>query len=730
MNAKIKKVISVFVMLCFFATQSAVFAEDTVGEETVSLAEKYLNEVGNRWTWKMEGDNKLAYKAWLVNSATTAPTQKDNTQSTKLISGHGTVLKFPMPKPEAGQKIGKYILQLSSADSIYGNSLDVLKLSGENYDVSKFTTSGAPYSTVIENYKANPEALSAIERDAQGNKVIDYEATSIDTVYRNFIDITTYVNDLYNAGQRDHFYVIYGCSSSQRNIVVNTTWSSYTPADVDQASFHSFAPADELALSESVPSEGSKVLITSPVSMKFNNGIENAIATVNGKEVPCSVSGTTVTVDINLEQYENYTVTLNVTDVYQDTGEYTITFVTTGSDATAKLKNGITYHIKNSADPVEVTAKMNVDQRNSQAMVYRIPVPQVPAGRMLDTFTFTPVAFSQSASYAYKLPGDDWELTEDKNDDGLLLRYSDISSYKTSGNYVCPLSDRIVTDLDPDLTKNKHYQQVYDITSYVNECIARGEEYIDILVGAGNSTMDMFGFKAASWDSAYEATYEYSLLIPEFKAVNIEKTTGIASLDSLSFKLLTDIDSLTDKIKVRNADTKEVVGAEFTYDATRKTVTLSSPVSLPFGATYEIVLTECTDKFGNTLSEDLVITTVDVPKAIEASAAKIVSADSSLAYDDESHLTALDKSASYKAVAKVTNNTNAPVDVIVAIAEYVDDEAVSIAFTTVTVPANTKDFDAASEAVSLSGVSGKAKAFVWVEADNEPLVLNSAATIN
>ena len=666
--------------------------------KAIPLTEKYLNEVGNRWTWKMEGDNKLAYKAWLVNSPTAAPTQKDNTQSTKLTGKHVTILKFPMPKPEAGQKIGKYILQLS-ASGTSGSALDILKLPGENYDVSTFTTASEPLSTIL----ANVSAYSAVEKDENGNKVaIPTEATSISDVSRNFFDITTYVNDLYNAGQRDHFYVIYGCINSQKNIVVNTTWSEYTPADVDQTSFHSFAPADPLAVAETVPLEGAVVPASTVVSVRFNNGVASAKATLNGEEAECAVSGATVTLNETLSQYEDYTLVVEAKDVYGTTLEYTLKFSTIGTEKTAKLKDGVAYYITASADPAEVTVKQNIDKRASHMMVFRLPVPEIPEGKILDKFIFNGVAFSQAACSAYKLPGDDWELTEDKNGDGQLLRFADLVDYATAANVV---SSKITnTDLDPNATGNKHFAQTFDMTTYVNECIARGESYIDFIMIAGGSTMDYFGFKTANWDVKYAASYEYSLAVPEIKVVDAKVNAYATGINELSFQLLSDFtDDVASKAIVRKEDTNEVVEATFAYNAASRTVYIESCGALEKGTAYEVVLQPLSDKYGNIADSEIIVTTFETKAVV-------------LAFDDV-EIVAQDQG--YKAVSKITNHSGKKVGYKFYVAQYDGNKLVAVKSYSVYVDDGAENLDVATLNFEIAEGVTTVKAFLL--SDVKPL---------
>ena len=680
----------------------------TFTTKAIPLTEKYLNEVGNRWTWKMEGDNKNAYKAWLVNSPTNAPTQKDNTQSTKLTGKHVTILKFPMPKPASGQKIGKYILQLS-ASGTSGAALDVLKLPGENYDISKFNTASEPLSTILDNVSA----YSAVEKDENGNKVaIPTEATALSDVSRNFFDITTYVNDLYNAGQRDYFYVIYGCINSQKNIVVNTTWSDYINKDVDQTSFHSFAPADSLAVAETIPAQDAVVPASNAVSVRFNNGIESVKATLNGEDAQCTVSGATVTLNETLSQYEDYTLIVEAADVYGTTLEYTLNFSTIGIEKTAKLKEGITYYITPGADPVEVTAKQNIDKRQSHMMVFRIPVPEIPEGKILDKFIFNGVAFSQAACTAYKLPGDDWELTEDKNSDGQLIRFADLADYATAENVVSSKGEITNTDLDPDVTSNKHFAQTFDMTTYVNECIARGESYVDFIMMAGASTMDYFGFKTANWDVQYAANYEYSLAIPEIKVIDVNENVYATGINELSFKLLSDFTDVASKVIIRREDTNAVVESSFAYNAASRTVSVESCAALEKGTAYEVVLQPCTDKYGNTTDSEIIVTTFETPSV-------------ELAFDD---VEIVAQDGGYKAVSKITNHSGQKVGYRFYVAQYDGNKLITVKSYSVYVDDGAENLDVATSDFEIAEGATTVKAFLI--SGVKPMAGNAEISIN
>jgi len=489
-----KKILSLLLALAMIATLAPVaMAEDNAVEHSIEA----YRAVGNKTLIK---GNTSKYSAWYLTP--TEATCPANQMSTIMTSKKFGVQPLPLPDAPNGKLIGRYIFQFGSVDT-YGTSIKVLKLPGENWDLANMTSADPAFADLL----ANPNNHNA------GDSAILYESSPYSGTYRNFVDLTSYAQECVNNGQKV-MYVVFGCWNSTRNMRINITWTSsgYPTADLYQAYYYDFIDADPLEMQSATIENGMKGLTTEKeISFVFNNRVESATITLNGEIAETSVSGVTVKLETKLETFKNYTLALDVTDVYGTSQTYTYELVTGGGYSSSKFSDGYTYHITASADPVAMTSKKNIDGRSSHAAVYRIPLPQITQGEALDTFVVTIFPFSQNASGAYKLPGDDWELTSDLNEDGAMLRYSDLyPAYLNSDNAVCTAEEKTTTNMTPELTSNIVFRHTYDMTRYANECIVRGEQYLDFAVYAPGSTMDVWGFATENWYSEYKATYEYT----------------------------------------------------------------------------------------------------------------------------------------------------------------------------------------------------------------------------
>ncbi|MBQ4629712.1 MAG: hypothetical protein IJB70_01835 [Clostridia bacterium] len=623
-----KKILSLLLALAMMATLAPfAMAEETTEEQSAEeiLISGYKSLPNKREITYYQADDS-DYQAWYFSGSNLGNNTTLNKAST-LYKSNIVIFKFPMPSMPIGKQLGPVILQFayqtSSSNPQESCKFKIMKIAGESWDFSGINSQTEPLKSIVQN----PDDYNAADSD------LVQELTDTSGVKRCFVDITSYVQECYNNGQKDFFYVGAACTST-RNIVININWSSYRGKDFGQTMLWDYEDAAPLEMQSATIEDGMEGLTTEKeVSFVFNNGIDSASLTLNGETAKTTVSGATVTLDTKLETFKNYTLVLNVTDVYGISETYTYELVTGGGFGSEKLSDGYTYHITASADPVAMTSKKNIDGRSSHAAVYRIPLPQILQGEALDTFVVTIFPFSQNASGAYKLPGDDWELTTDLNEDGAMLRYADLyPAYLNSDNAVCTAEEKTTANMTPELTSNIVFRHTYDMTRYANECIVRGEQYLDFAVYAPGSTMDVWGFATENWYSEYKATYEY--------------------------------------------------------------------------------------------------TTYPTEGSREYTVAKFAPADSEAAYDEIADATAISKSATYKAVAKVSNATAHDFDVVIAIADYEDDTLVSVKLTTVTVPAGTRDFDVVSAAIDISAVSDEAKAFVWSESDNYPFALHSTVSIN
>ncbi|MBQ4629613.1 MAG: S-layer homology domain-containing protein [Clostridia bacterium] len=114
----------------------------------------------------------------------------------------------------------------------------------------------------------------------------------------------------------------------------------------------------------------------------------------------------------------------------------------------------------------------NVGNRRN-AGVYRLPLPEIPAGKTIESAEFRMTSYYPTArymTYSYMMPGDDWNMATvtvgDMQEliDGANLGSGDtyLANTKTGDEYV----------------SGTNYRNRYDATEYVQEAVANGQENI------------------------------------------------------------------------------------------------------------------------------------------------------------------------------------------------------------------------------------------------------------
>lgn len=111
-----------------------------------------------------------------------------------------------------------------------------------------------------------------------------------------------------------------------------------------------------------------------------------------------------------------------------------------------------------------------------RAVVYKVPLPVIPQGKILATAEFRATSTSGSTSarpldHAYKLPDD---LAIGTLTVGQAASYINASAFGTGSYYIGGYI------ADASCANGKLYRNRYDVKSYINECIANEQEYFYI----------------------------------------------------------------------------------------------------------------------------------------------------------------------------------------------------------------------------------------------------------
>ena len=340
-----------------------------------------------------------------------------------------------------------------------------------------------------------------------------------------------------------------------------------------------------------------------------------------------------------------------------------------------------------------------------------MPLPSVASDGFVSEYILTLYAFRDGAPTAsstkvYGLDGESWDLsalTTSTTEFAAIKNDYNTYGLKNSLSYVGP---------GP---ANKEHILSVDLAAYANKCIANSQSSMFIALTSdesiqfyGNSNWTNYGYRKPS---AEIVTVDKAEIVPYTVSVN---ATG-KTLKNVSFNLLTIADNVAQNVKLVKADNNEVVdSAAFSYNASKREVTLSSPVSLSENTKYKLVLKEgFTDNFGNTLTEDFVVSEFTTGKDFEIEALKVVLSDCSLAYDEATSVSKADIGKEYKLITKISNNTSSPVDIIIAIAVYnSSNELTDFSFEPTQIPTG-ENQEISTYSVKLASGTSRIKAFAW-----------------
>ena len=134
-----------------------------------------------------------------------------------------------------------------------------------------------------------------------------------------------------------------------------------------------------------------------------------------------------------------------------------------------------------SATPVTDRGNFNVGQGTSAA-VYKVKLPSIPGGKAIETAQFRMTTYystPRTMPYAYKMPGEEWNMN--------TLTLADarkIIAAQSLGSGENFLGNCIEGSEFADTT---NYRNRYDVTDYVKEAIAKGQEYVWIAVTRHNT---------------------------------------------------------------------------------------------------------------------------------------------------------------------------------------------------------------------------------------------------
>jgi len=209
-----------------------------------------------------------------------------------------------------------------------------------------------------------------------------------------------------------------------------------------------------------------------------------------------------------------------------------LTYDTSAADTSALAATDVVF---NSTDIVGKTGD------NKNAVVYKVKLPEIPEGKAIATAEFRAtshytVATPREMQYAYKMPGDDWNMATITIADAQKI--IDSNNLGVGNNYIG------LCTKDNSYVYNQEYRNKYSVSEYVAECIANDQEYMYIALTRPSSMVRAYAHDEGL--SRRKAKLFYTL-----KDVPVIKGTKIVSADSeATYADATDVaPSVGDSIK-------------------------------------------------------------------------------------------------------------------------------------------------------------------------------------
>ncbi|MBQ4528983.1 MAG: hypothetical protein II998_13025 [Clostridia bacterium] len=387
------------------------------------------------------------------------------------------------------------------------------------------------------------------------NSAYQGDTSATGGIARNRFDVSDYI---VKAIEGDEKYVYLAAVSTK------TTVKAYNKnGRTGPKLYYTLKDAPALTVENSTIEDGATAVYPiGTVGVTFSNNIKSVTATINGVEVPQSditISGNSVSVAFNLGLSAATELTVNATDPYSQTVSHTISFTT---DSKYKFYDdsdmaGVDYILADdswiltydaSATDTSVTAATDVVWNDTDvagsgknAVVYKVKLPELPEGKTIDTAEFRAtshytVATPREMQYAYKMPGDDWNMATITIADAQKI--IDGNNLGAGNNYIG------LCTKDNSYVYNQEYRNKYSVSEYVAECIANDQEYMYIALTRPSSMVRAYAHDEAL--SRRKAKLFYTL-----KDVPVIKGAKVVSADSeAAYADATDIaPSVGDSIK-------------------------------------------------------------------------------------------------------------------------------------------------------------------------------------
>lgn len=426
-------------------------------------------------------------------------------------------------------------------------------------------------------------------------------------IYRNRYDVKSYIKECIANGQQ-FFYIALTRASGAARASQHTVSTAYWKPKL----YYTLDEAPALALEESSPLDGAEdVAHGSDVEMTFdfNNEIDSAIACVNDVSKAVTVEDDSVSVICDLTEFTHYTVTITVTDIYNQKLTKTISFKTARDTVLPSLTVNSSYTVKDGDAYINnpsASVSPQISLANNGAAFYKLGLPSVVSGQYLSSYTLS-VQLSSSddanAIKAYALPSDigSYDNLYIINDADLAANSDKIDVSDILNNYAANSAGMVSIDGD-NLT--------IELTALANQRIKSGSSAMTIALASESAKAEY------CMDNAHiGAVIENN---PQMRLYGVGAEVYGCELLSAEFGIYTDLSG--EYVAIVDDGGNEADSAAFAYNGFTNKIELCQKLLLKENTSYDIVIKQgATDSFGNVASENIIVTTFVTEKHIPLS---------------------------------------------------------------------------------------------------------------
>ncbi|MBQ4629614.1 MAG: hypothetical protein IJB70_01300 [Clostridia bacterium] len=430
------------------------------------------------------------------------------------------------------------------------------------------------------------------------------------TNYRNRYTVTDYINQCIANGQ-DYVWIA---------VTRNNTIKAYRH-DVkgcEAKLFYTLRDAMGFsATGSSIEDGATEVYPKGMATITYSGVVSSAVATINDAAVDAkdiTISGNTVNINFDLGLSENVTLLVTAKNAEGSEDIYEVTFTT---DSKYKYYDdsdmeGIDYILADgswilSYDPAATdtsalaatematsAANYNVGNKKNAA-VYRVPLPEVPEGKELDMAEFRMMSYYSNTQarvmpYAYKMPGDEWNMTTITVADAQKL--IDGNNLGSGDNHLATIA------YDASYANPADYRNKYTVSDYVAEALVKGQDYVWIAV-TYSGTIKAYRHGYTDKEAKLYYTFKDAGVFSVESQTPEEGATGVYPIGKATVAFSNMVASATATIN------GEAVAAE-NIEISGKTVNVSFNLGLD---AQTALVVSATDGNGQTLSHTINFTT-------------------------------------------------------------------------------------------------------------------------